>query len=798
MKLYLKYLGFFIALIAFSFLFKTKASWIKTSLVSQSITSLENTPFGILAGELNTNIWETPPPKNALYISKDLGQTWKTLGLSGRGILDIKYYGGKIYATTFYTQNNINGLFVSSDEGATWSHIGPTYSPNKVTVDSNTIYLGTENCGLWISKDKGNTWTQKIGTSCDGTKIYALASSDNLAIVATLRSVYKSADHGETWTEMLPLLDKSLYFFCMNGSEVLAGSSATTGIYLSTDLGVTWKKVGSFGNYAVGNITYFRDKYYVGRQNPINQTYTVYSTSNLGNTWENTGLEISDPFNKTRDINWIYSEPAYLFASVLYEGVYRYQLPEDPILKLPIFDIPWTSQSDQELIDKITSYFDHSYPLLGYAYFAEPEGEKTTTQNFLGYKDSEPNIYYSSHSGTDFALNYGTEIKAPAPGYASYYYCPACGNTIKIDHPQGYQSIYEHLQSDELITKYDKVWVNARDKIGKVGMTGKTTGPHLHFEILKDLGLDGDYSNDFPFGRVDPFGWQSLLIPDPWKNFTWNDSLGNHQGSESSYLWKTDVGKNSIFVSSDSTPNSGDPYDLVLNNKHVSFENFQNSAKNFTAKIASYIQPTLNEVQKNLKYIENTSFILEAFDQSGNGISNFDNPIKITLQINPSSLTNIIIGTIRLYYWNPSPSLWETLESVFDNVTNTLTAYTNHFSKFAAFALKVDTLPPETSISIQGNQINGWFTEYPLITLSCNDEDTNQIEGIFYSINNGETWELYKEPILIQKEGVTDFLYKSQDINGNMEETRNYVIRVNTLGKMTRTIKIIGSRFETN
>ena len=136
MKQYLKYLTVLAILITFSSLFKTGASWIKTGLASQSITSLENTPFGILAGELNTNIWEVPPPKNALYISKDLGQTWQTLGLSGRGITDIKYYDGKIYATTYYTQNNTNGLFVSSDKGATWSYIGPPYSTNKVTTDS--------------------------------------------------------------------------------------------------------------------------------------------------------------------------------------------------------------------------------------------------------------------------------------------------------------------------------------------------------------------------------------------------------------------------------------------------------------------------------------------------------------------------------------------------------------------------------------------------------------------------------------------------------------------------------------
>lgn len=795
MRNFLKYIALLFILISFSFLNKIHASsWIKTSLKSQSITSLENTPFGILAGELNTNTWETPPPNNAVYVSKDLGQTWQMLGLFGRGIKDIKYYQGKIYVTTYYTQNNMNGLFVSSDEGKTWSHIGPDYSTNKVTADSKTIYLGTENCGLWISKDEGDTWEQKLGSGCGGSKIYALSSSDDLVVAATLSSVYKSLDHGDTWIEIPLLSNKSAYYFCIHGSEIFAGSSTTVGIYLSKDFGLNWKKVDSFGNYAVGNITFFRNKYYAGRQNPINHTYTIYSTSNLGNTWENTGLEISDPFNKTKDIDWIYSEPANLFTAVLYEGVYKLQIPEDPIPKLPIFDIPWNPQSDTELIDKITAYFDHSYPLLGYSYFSEPKQDNTTTQNFLGYKDVQPNIYYSSHSGTDFALKYGTDVLAAAPGFASYYYCTACGNTIKIDHTNGYQSIYEHLQSDELITKYDKVWVNAGNIIGKVGMTGNTTGPHLHFEILKDLGLDGNYFNDFPTGRVDPFGWQNLFIPDPWNDFSWEDSLGNHSGTESLYLWKTDIGKNSLFIFS----NSDGQYELKHENKFVYFENFQNTTKNFTAKISPYIQPTLNYAQKNLKYIANTSFILEALDQSGGEIKYFDNQIKIVLQLNNESLSNIIPGTISLYYWDSYSGLWKTIESVFDLVQNTLTSFTNHLTLFAAFGTKIDEVAPVTSISMVGNQINNWFQAYPLLTLSCDNEENNQVDGIYYSTNSGESWELYKNPILIQNEGITDFFYKAQDIYGNMEDTKEYIIRVNTVKNATKSIKVIGSKFEIN
>lgn len=761
-----------------------ESNWTKTSFPFTSVTSIENSPWGILAGEFSSS-------EDTIYISKDLGQTWESLGLHNRGVVDIKYFNGKLYAATYYVQNYTTGLFVSEDRGHTWNSIGPKQSSTKVDADSKTIYFGTEVYGLWISQDGGSTWSQKIGTIGDGTKIYAVKAFENIAFATTLRNTYKSLDHGNTWTEVTALSGKSIFSFCANGNVVFAGSSGTAGLYLSADSGNTWKKVESFGNYIVGDIIFYNNRFYVGRENPLEQKYTVYYTSDIGNTWVDTHLDTANTFDKTLELSWVYSEPAYLFAAVLKEGVFKYQIPQDQILALPIFSIPWQAQHENELIDKITSYFDHSYPLLGYNYFLEPEIENATTLNFLGIKDSQPNIYYSSHSGTDFALEYGTEIYAPAPGYASYYYCFSCGNTIKIDHLNGYESIYEHLQNIDLVTKNGSVWVNSNDRIGRVGLTGNTSGPHLHFEVIKDVLANGNFLDDFPMGRIDPFGWQDSKNKDPWKTFFWTDPLGYHQGSESLYLWKTNVGKSSGFLnltSSTSDPKS----EIVLENKKITFENL---TINITAKITSYIQPMLSSSQLNLKYIENTSFIAETFDQLGNNISDFDYPVKFTISINPESLTNTIIDTIRLYYWNYVENLWSPLESAFDTTSNILTSYANHFSKFAVFGEKVDPNPPQTRISVEGNQINGWFTNFPQVTMSSYDAENSQIEYIFYSLDNGASWETYQEPFEIQKDGVTNLLYKARDINGNTEEEKSYVIQINITGKSTKNIKVIGSKF---
>lgn len=784
--------GFIKALLATSLLLllttrvHAESLWTKTSIPTPMIWSIEQSPWGILAGEFGNYT-----AINGIYLSKDLGHTWSVLGLQQRGIRDIKYFQGKIYATTYYVVDNKVGLFVSEDKGSTWNKIGPSGVPTKVTRDSKTIYLGMEHSGLWISQDEGQTWTQKIGNGVDGTKIYYVESSEDIALAATASKLFKSTDKGNTWTEIPYLNYKYIMTVFINGNVIFGGSSTTLGLFLSTDLGKTWNKVLNFGNYPVGSITYFNNRYYIGRENPLEKNYSIYYTVDLGNTWVDTHL---DPLTTERvfELAWIYSDPSYLFAAAYNYAVYRYQIPKEDFLKLPIFDIPWRYENTNELIDKITSYFDHSYPLLGYTYHLEPESENTTTLNFLGIKNTEPYIYYSSHSGTDFALKYGTEIKTPASGYATYYYCKSCGNTIKINHLNGYQTTYMHLQDDSLITKTGQIWVNNNDIIGKVGMTGNTSGPHLHFEVLKDVNNNNNFSDDYPNGRVDPFGWQNLQITDPWKKYFWNDSFGSHQGTESIYLWKNMNESISKLIADNSN-------EVSLGNKKITFTNI---VENITAKITPYIKPTNPPLdssnQTSMEYIEATSFLSEAFDQLGNKKENFDSSIQIEIALTQSQISNLILNTIRLYFWNEIQKVWESVPSVFNSETNTLTSTVNHFSWFAVFGEKIDKTPSQTQIIISGSQNSqyiDWFTEFPLVALSPTEAENTPIDNIFYSINDGDTWDTYSQPFLIQKEGITNLLFRSQDTNGNMEDTQSYVIKVNTLRKNIIKRRIIDSTF---
>lgn len=85
------------------------------------------------------------------------------------------------------------------------------------------------------------------------------------------------------------------------------------------------------------------------------------------------------------------------------------------------------------------------------------------------------------HSGVDIAAPTGKIVIAAADGEVGYAgWNGGYGNVIYITHNGGYETRYAHL-SRTAVKKWQKV--KAGDIIGYVGSTGKSTGPHLHFEI---------------------------------------------------------------------------------------------------------------------------------------------------------------------------------------------------------------------------------------------------------------------------------------------------------------------------
>lgn len=93
------------------------------------------------------------------------------------------------------------------------------------------------------------------------------------------------------------------------------------------------------------------------------------------------------------------------------------------------------------------------------------------------------------HSGLDLAAGYGTTILASAPGRVTVAERRGpYGNLVEIDHGFGIRTRYAHLQ-DILVSEGDRV--GFRQKIATMGSTGRSTGPHLHYEIwFRDVARD--------------------------------------------------------------------------------------------------------------------------------------------------------------------------------------------------------------------------------------------------------------------------------------------------------------------
>lgn len=105
--------------------------------------------------------------------------------------------------------------------------------------------------------------------------------------------------------------------------------------------------------------------------------------------------------------------------------------------------------------------------------------------SYFGYRTDPIYKVTKYHSGIDFASFIGAEVYASGDGVVSktesnYW---GYGNMITIDHGYGYKTRYAHL-SKFAVSRGQKV--KRGQLIGYVGTTGKSTGPHLHYEVMKN------------------------------------------------------------------------------------------------------------------------------------------------------------------------------------------------------------------------------------------------------------------------------------------------------------------------
>lgn len=119
------------------------------------------------------------------------------------------------------------------------------------------------------------------------------------------------------------------------------------------------------------------------------------------------------------------------------------------------------------------------------AIFPVKETEVKYISSFFGYRPDPIYKVEKFHSGIDFSAALGTDTYATGDGVVAdverneWGY----GNLVVIDHGYGYKTRYAHLHK-AAVRKGQKV--KRGQKIGTIGDSGKTTGVHLHYEVLKN------------------------------------------------------------------------------------------------------------------------------------------------------------------------------------------------------------------------------------------------------------------------------------------------------------------------
>ncbi len=155
------------------------------------------------------------------------------------------------------------------------------------------------------------------------------------------------------------------------------------------------------------------------------------------------------------------------------------RLPLEQELEKTLIDINQT----QAALKDIHSKWDQQIEWLSSLPTGVPvQGEFRITSGF-GIRNDPFTGALAMHEGLDFAANIGTPVVSSGPGTVlRSSWDQSYGNVVEISHIEGFITRYAHL-SKRSVSEGDKV--NKGDELGQIGTTGRSTGPHLHYEVFK-------------------------------------------------------------------------------------------------------------------------------------------------------------------------------------------------------------------------------------------------------------------------------------------------------------------------
>lgn len=450
----------------------------------------------------------------------------------------------------------------------------------------------------------------------------------------------------------------------------------------------------------------------------------------------------------------------------------------DEVPPTPFLDLPWDyfgkGMDFNEAANAIGSFFDHEYPLVSGG--VEPVEAAGTVVKFEGEESRDP---YSSHDGYDYGslakTKFGTSVLTSSSGWATYgvhtkvikdssgndqTIIVGGGHQIKIDHGNGFQSRYYHLQPEGLITKKigEKVWVEKGQQIGLVGISGNVhpkniSGAHIHFMVVADRDHDGDFEDDIPNGVVDPYGWQSLE-QDPWEVYG---------GPKSYYLWSRKIEGLKDYI-----PANGGIF--ALQNFTFTFP-FDSTRSPLMIELEFSSQRPAGSVGASIRVVTR--------DKDGNIVSSFSKPFTLSVDFSKADLSRFKPETLGLYSSSDGVN-WQKEEAIIDFLNKKVLSQMDHLTYFVLAAERVDSTPPSTSLVLDGQKADDKFESVQLL-LSAADQGS----GVAYTAYKvGEAgWEEYKSPLTFGSKGSYVVEYYSEDNHGNVESSKKVEFSINPEGE---------------
>lgn len=796
-------------------------TWTSNGLSGKNITTLvvdPTNPNVIYAGSYVVGV--------GIYKSVDGGDTWqpKNLGLSPymatTAIAVDPHNPQVLFASALCTGSlNNGGIYRSVNGGDSWTMVLRTPILNNcmgfwgVAIDpnnSNVIY-GVDGYyylvpNVYKSTDAGNTWAPKDNgmTAFDPLEIFVDPVDSQVLYVTSARDgVYKSTDGAESWAPARTGLPggriEKLVIDPNNDQILYAGTGDSGGLYKSIDGGASWTQMANgLNNYNVLDLAIDPqdpDILYSAPYLLHNPPPGIYRTENGGRTWD----PISDslPSNITLiSALAIRSGTAQTLLAGTSDGVWEHtlRLPPPPG-PTPFLDLPWNYKDKgmdfSDSATEINSYFDHKYPLLS-TNLKEPTSASGSVTTYMGITSSS--LAYSSHDGYDYGSGAGTKLGEPvlaaAAGMAVYKplhevvkngkkqlisdACGSfdCGNAMLIDHGNGYQTRYYHLEDTAISRSFmNPTFVNQGQEIGLVGFSGNvkpsgSNGSHLHFMVVQDKDGHGDFSDNIPDGITDPYGWQSKEQDDPWPNYEFNYKDAKRTGDTSYYLWTSAIANLSNQLSA-----NGGFFQLKRFSVTIPADAITNPA---TLNMSYTPDVTINNSLKSIGPV----LSMQVIDPKGTPITTFNKDFVLKVNFAPFDLSSYNLSSLS-FYSSEDGINWIKENTIVDPAAKTATMSANHLSYFALVGERKDVTPPVTSYTLSGKQgITNWYRSNVAVTLNPVDNEGGLgVDYTAYKIDYLD-WQQYKGSFTISDEGEHTVEFYSVDKDDNAEETKSVTFNI--------------------